>query len=531
MKTYKIWCVSLIVLLCASCTNDLLDPVPQDRLAKDLFWKTEQDAVYAATGVYSLLGNQWRYCAMDTYTDIAHWVLQWRGESGIEKNTYESNNSVVLSDWQYYYQIIETSSSFLENVVEVDMDGALKNRLIAEVKALRAFAYINLAMLFGDVPLVTTSLTVDEAKSISRTPVSGIWSFVSEELTAAAAVLPATYPAANRGRITKGTALGLRAKAMLYAGNYQEAKTAAKEVMDLGVYQLHNSYAELFDYAGENSAEIMFAREFEKNASASSNRHNIFQFFSANSLFTQQCQSVPCKPLVDAYLMKSTGLPIDNPASGFDPRNPYADRDPRLSHTIYVNGDALVNGSILNSLPGSGTGDDITSSAENVTPTGWYFKKWICASDFGNPARCGVNLIYLRYAEILLIYAEASVELGQIDQSVLDAINAIRERADVNMPKVTALDQSELREIVRRERMVELAMEGHRLYDIRRWRIAENVIPGTVKGMTYENSTGALVTIEMSGYVKEFKSNQHYLWPIPYRELTLNPNLTQNPNY
>ena len=534
MKTYKILYISLFTLIgLSSCTEDLLNPVPKDRLAKDLFWQTEQDAVYASTGVYALLGSQWRYCSMDTYTDMAHFVLQWRGESGIEKNTFESNNSVVLGDWQYYYQIIQASSSFLENVDPIDMNGELKNRLKGEMKTLRAFAYINLVMLYGDVPLVTTTLTVDEAKAFTQTSVSSIWNFITDELTAAAADLPLNYATSDYGRVTKGVALGLKAKAMLYAGNYQEAKTVAKAVMDLGVYAIHKSYAELFDYEGEQSSEIMFARIFEKNATATSNRHNIFQFFSVNSLFTQQCQSVPCKPLVDAYLMKSTGLPIDNPASGFNPRDPYNDRDPRLSHTIYVNGDELVNGAILNTIPGSGTGDDISSSAENVTPTGWYFKKWISAADFGNPARCGVDLIYLRYAEILLIYAEASIELGgaNIDQSVLDAMNAIRERPDVNMPKVTTTDQSELREIVRRERMVELAMEGHRLYDIRRWRIAETVIPGTVKGMTYENAVGALVTVELSGYIKEFKANQHYLWPIPYRELTLNPNLKQNPNY
>ena len=527
MKAYKILFISFFALMGVSCNEDLLNTLPKDRLASELFWKTEQDVIYASNGMYSVLGNQWRYTSMDAYTDIAHYILQWRDESEIERHTYDSDNSVVTNDWRYYYGIIQVSSSFLENVDLVEMNDDLKKRLKAEAKTLRAFAYINLAMLYGDVPLVTTNLTVGEAKSVSRTPVSSIWNFVSEELTAAAADLPLEQ--SDRGRVTKGVALALKARAMLYMGNYQEAKNSAKSVMDLGVHKIHDSYTELFDYAGERSSEIMFARQYAKNLGA----HSIFYFFTPNSLYTQQCQVVPTKPLIDAYLMQSTGLPIDDPAGGFDLKNPYKDRDPRLYHTIYITGDVLPNGNILNTLPGSGTGDDITSSAENVTSTGWYFKKYVSNEDYAVPNNCGVNLIYLRYAEVLLTYAEACIELGgqEINQTVLDALNELRERPDVNMPKVTTSDQSELRKIVRRERMVELAMEGHRLYDIRRWRIGEEVIPGTVKGMTYENPEGAFVTVELTGYVKEFNPNKHYLWPVPFTELVLNDNLIQTTGY
>ena len=117
--------------------------------------------------------------------------------------------------------------------------------------------------------------------------------------------------------------------------------------------------------------------------------------------------------------------------------------------------------------------------------------------------------------------------------SVLDAINELRARADVNMPEVTTTTQNELREIVRRERMVELALEGHRLFDIRRWQIGEDVIPGTIKGMTYEDpaSPGNFVTAELTGYVKEFNGGKHYLWPVPFTQIELNENLTQNPGY
>lgn len=528
MKTFKILIsICLLSVLMVSCDKDFLDTVPKDRLASDLFWQTEQDALYAATGIYSRLEDQWRYSSMDAYTDMAHFILQWRSESAIEKNAFASNENVIGDEWAYYYGIIQAASSFLENVDNVeDMDAALNLRLKGEAKTLRAFAYINLVMLYGDVPLVTTSMTIEDAKTINRTPVSQIWEFVSNELGDAALDLPVTQE--ESGRVTKGVALGLKARAMLYAGDYTEARSAATSVMGLG-YTIHSSYAELFDYAGESSSEIMFARQYAKDLDS----HEMFWFYTANSLYTQECQVIPTKPLVDAYLMQATGLPITDGASGFDPFNPYTGRDPRLSHTIYVNGDILADGSELNSLPGSGTGDDITSSAENVTPTGWYFKKYVNNSDYDTPWNCGVNLIYMRYAEVLLTYAEASIELNQIDQSVLDAINLIRGRADVNMPAVTTTNQGELREIVRRERMVELALEGLRLYDIRRWQIGETVLPGTVKGMTYDDpaNPGTLVTVELTGYVKEFNPAKHYLWPIPFNELELNESLTQNPGY
>lgn len=519
--------VSIITL---SCNGDILDTIPNDRLSQAMFWRTKEDAIFASNGVYSVLGDQWRYTSMDAYTDIAHFILQWRGESLVEKNTFDSSNKVFASEWEYYYKLIGASCTFLENIERVKgIEDDLKKRLVAEIKTLRAFAYINLTMLYGDVPLVKTTLSIEDAKSVNRTPQVAVWDFIAEELTSAATDLPMVQE--DKGRVTQSVALGLKARAMLYAGRYAEARSASKAVIDMGVNKIFDSYSKLFDYEGEKSSEIMFARQYTKNLDA----HSIFSTFTPNSLITKSCQIAPTKPLIDAYLMKSTGLPIENSTSGFDPKDPYKDRDPRLYHTVYITGDILPDGKKLNTLPGSGTGDDITTSAENVTPTGWYFKKYLSNADLKDPNNCGVNLIYLRYAEVLLTYAEASVEIGgtTIDQSVLDAINEIRRRADVNMPKVTTMNQDELRQIIRRERMVELAMEGHRLFDIRRWKIAEEVTPGSVKGMTYEDpkAPGTFITVELKGYIKEFKPEKHYLWPIPLQEVKLNKNLEQNIGY
>jgi hypothetical protein len=148
------------------------------------------------------------------------------------------------------------------------------------------------------------------------------------------------------------------------------------------------------------------------------------------------------------------------------------------------------------------------------------------------PNNGGINLILIRYADVLLMYAEAKIEEDQMDQSVLDAINEVRQRPDVNMPPITALSSQEnMRQIVRHERQVELAFEGLRYFDIRRWRIAETVVPGIVYGMTYTDANGDLKTVAQVGFQKVFNKDRDYLWPIPQRETELNPNLAQNPNW
>jgi hypothetical protein len=223
----------------------------------------------------------------------------------------------------------------------------------------------------------------------------------------------------------------------------------------------------------------------------------------------------------------TNGLAITAPGSGYDPANPYANRDPRLGFSVFLPGDILPNDKVFNPLPNSTTGDAVGSSFV-VSPTGFNIEKYVNKEDLAKPGNCGINLILIRYAEILLTYAEAKIELNQIDASVYDAINKVRQRADVNMPAITTdKTQAELRTIVRQERMVELAFEGQRFFDIRRWKIAETVMPGKVYGLTYKDAGGNLQTIEVPGFTKIWDS-KNYLWPIPQKEIELNPNLKPN---
>lgn len=508
-----------------SCSKDLLETTPNDRISKDIFWKTDQDATYAANAVYTFLDSPNEFVVWDAMSDIGHITLQWRDESIMEKGSYDATMSVVYNRWSSAYTGIQAANIFLDKVVLVKTTNqALIDRLTMEVRVLRAYFYIKLAFLYGDVPLVTTETTLDVSRKLTRTPVAQVWDFISKELTEAAAGLPNTQT--EKGRITKGAALSIKARAMLYAGHYTDAAAAAKEVMDLAVYSLYPSYQNLFSFAAENSSEVILDKQYIKDVLSS----NIFNLTTPNSIWPQVNSFVPTKKAVDAYPMNN-GKVISDPTSGFDPLNPYSNRDPRLKFSIYTLGDVLPNNKTYDPRPNSGTGDAIGSS-ENSTFSGFNVKKYINKEDMATPNNCGINIILLRYAEVLLTYAEAKIEANSIDQSVLDAINLVRARPDVNIPIITGITtQSELRKIVREERSIELAFEGLRYFDIRRWRIAETVIPGIIYGMTYVDQNGVLTTIALTGFNKAFDKNRDYLWPIPQRERELNPGLTQNPNW
>ena len=520
----KIFFAVIITTFLAGCSKDLLETVPNDRISTEIYWKTDKDATLASNAVYTYLEGVSIF-SWDGMSDIGHTNIPFAVNAVLERGQMDIQNGIVLNEWQNDYAGIRSANAFLANVDKVKTtDKDRIERLKGEVKTLRAYLYIKLASLFGDVPLVTTEITLEESRNVARTPVSEIWDFISAELTDAANVLPNTQT--DKGRITKGAALALKARAMLYAGRYPEAAEAAKQVIDSKVYGLYPSYQNLFTYAAENNKEVILDKEFVKDTY----KNNAFGYMAPYSQQASSSTFVPLKKLVDSYQM-TNGKDITDPTSGFDPYDPYKDRDPRLEYSIFTLGDQLPDGKIYNSKPGSGTADAV-GFTYLATTTGFNVKKYINKEDLGQPGNCGINIILIRYAEVLLTYAEAKIEANQIDQSVVDAINEVRQRPDVNMPPLAGIgSQEEMRNIVRHERMVELAFEGLRYIDIRRWKIAENVIPGKLYGMTYTDDNGTLQTIQIQSFEKTFDKSRDYLWPIPQKERELNPNLTQNPNW
>ncbi len=520
LSKYIILALAGAVLL-GSCQKDLLNTVPNDRISTEIFWKTDNDATLAANAIYTYMAETPdHFFGWDNMSDILFTNPTGPVEAAIKQGQYDALNSRISADWNTYYAGVRGANSFMAHVDGVQTtNAALISRLKGEVRALRAFFYMRLASLWGDVPLITTELSLSESQQVKRAPVSQVWDYVAGELDSAALLLPVKQT--DLGRMTKGAAMAIKARAMLYAGRYDVSAAAAAQVMASNTYSLYPSYKNLFSYAAENNAEDILDIQFLADVYPS----NIFQVLAPRSV-NANSKWVPTKAMVDMYQMKN-GLPITDGASGYDPANQYANRDPRLSYSIFVPKDTLPNGKIFNSLPGSTTGDAVGSSFV-VSPTGWNVKKYVNKEDLSKPADGGINIMLIRYAEVLLTYAESMIEQNKLDQSVYDAINKVRQRGDVNMPPVaTGQTQEQLRDIVRNERTVELAFESLRYFDIRRWKIAAAVMPGNVYGLTYKDTDSSLKTVEVPGWTQTW-NDKLYLWPIPQKEIDLNKNLLPN---
>lgn len=501
-----------------------LNTDPTDRIVSSYFWKTESDALMGVNAIYRTIGD-YDYFYFDCASDIAFNQTSWERAHllGSGSQNAETMNWSV-DKWKESYITIQRTNELLEKIEDVkDITLEKKNRIKAEARFLRAFTYTDMIALWGDVPFTTKLLNFKDG-DLPRSSKNEIFEFIVKELGDIEQYLPEKYEGADVGRVTKGATKALLARVYLRENKYAEAKVAAKSVMDMNVYGLYDSYEKLFKYAGENCKEVIFDKQYIPT----NYKNDASKLLSPLSSLGES-RIVPLKKLVDAYEMEATGKPITDPTSGYDPLNPYEGRDSRLKATILTPGALMYNQQIFNPIPGSSASVDVVGSSNlNVSRTGFNFRKYVNPEDLAeNNNNCHNNIILLRYADILLTYAEAKIETDDIDNSVYDAINDIRRRA--NMPEITTgKSKAQLVEIIRHERMVELALEGSRYFDIRRWKIAETVMPGVVQGITYMKD-GNFITVNAE--TRKFNKNRDYLWPIPQRERNVNSNLTQNPNY
>jgi starch-binding outer membrane protein, SusD/RagB family len=509
-----------VALLAAGCDDEFLTTLPPDQVSSAIFWTQQKDAELAVIALYNQNQGEQLFLRLDAATDNA-WAQQAFDEwYTIGQGAVDALNSRINGSWNTSYTGIRRANEVLANIdkIEVISPASLRDRLKGEASFWRAYHYINLINLYGDVPLFLTPISIEEGEAASRTPRAQVADQILKDLDYAASVLPTTYAGTERGRVTKGAALAFKARAALYEGRWAVAEDAAKAVMDLNLYRLQANYADLTHYAGDTSAELILTDVREKGVRG----QGIFGSIAANSLLGVSTIT-PLRELIDSYQMKD-GLPtsqstLDTPAA------PYADRDPRMYATVLYPG-ASYCGVAYNSLPGSKGGDEVRKDF-NTTSTGFQFIKYVDCADRTDRGNSGIDFILMRYADVLLMHAEAKIEQNELDQSVYDAINAVRTRA--GMPAITGgKTQAQLRDALRYERRAEFVLEGRRLFDIRRWRIAEQVMPGQKYGIDYVDG----------GQVKKwiadarlFNPARDYLWPIPQRELGLMPNLTQNPGY
>lgn len=524
LRKYKVLCLAGLLGM-MSCES--LDQYPLTQLNENGFWNTEKEVLFAVTGLYNGWESGSQIFYMDCVSDNSNNDFAHEGFQALGNGTATATNPGNAAS-RYSYTTIRRANWILENIDSAPISQELKKRLIGEVRTIRAYRYIDLVTLFGDVPLIKNTLTIAESQ-VPKSPKEEIYQFLEEELTAAAADLPSVAP--EKGRMTKGAALGFLARVYAFQNKHQEVAKTTQEIIDLGVYELFNDYASLFEQANEGNAEVISDIQYIQND---------FGYTSLGIMLPNSIGGwssiVPLQSLVDSYEAMD-GRPISE-SSVYDEQQPYLNRDPRLSATIVYPG-ASYNGKYFDPL---GDTNDHPTSADNASNSGYNYRKYIQnPSSYSNVWNVGVNIIVQRYAEILLLNAEAKIELNTIDNSVFENINLVRQRA--GLPKVDATQypsQNTLRELVRRELRVELAGEGRRRFDIVRWGIAEQVMNGPVYGSLSKGSvdpaTGEVTFTNLTERFfvenRTFVKGKNEYWPIPQTAIDASKGvLIQNSGY
>lgn len=536
---YRNLIIASIILAVAGCKK--LDIAPTDRFSDLTFWTVDVNVNNALNNNYSLLYNSSLYFEPEALSDNAY------SPSG-DLNLIASGNATSLTakfagDWASYYKTIKSVNIFLDNV---DQNKTLPQATIARMKAenqfMRAFALFNLSKWYGDVPLPDHDLTPEEAQVIPRTSKAAVSDYIIAQLEAAIPNLPSKdqLPASENGRITKGAALALEMRTFLYQGNkMNEVVSVCEKLINnqstYGNYALSPSYGALFSdpATNKNNSESILSLQYVPTVRTWQN----FWDFAPRTVGGRVSAMAPTQELVDDYVMLN-GRGIKESGSGYLESNPYINRDPRLTATVVYDRYTWVNPNNTTKTiyikPGSDPVqpglDEYSPGSQSASATGYYWRKYfdpIALSSFVS----GNNLHLFRYAEVLLSYAEAKNSLGQMDASIwAKTIGALRSRAGFTDAAALAYPSGDLTNIIRRERRAELAMEGLRADDIRRWKVAEVTMNGFAHGARFatdQNIDGGYIRTQQ----RKFNPARDYLWAVPSSEVSLNKNLTQNPGY
>jgi len=559
-KRYK-WLVGVMVVTFTtfSCKKDLLDIKPIDFVSDAAVFQDITLTNQFVNDIYgSLLSGferrdfgydqDWArgFSTLDMMTDDieGHNDLPMNRVQAGDLNAHFSEGTQL---WAVNYSLIRKANTLIARVDGVPTTNTtLRNRLKAETKFLRAFAYADLVKSFGGVPLITAEQNVNDDLEVPRNSYDECVAFIIKECDEAAAVLLPSYPDAELGRATKGAALALKARVLLYhasplnnpnniASRWDDAAKAAQQVMNLApaTYDLYPDYYQLFMTKAGNK-EVIFAKKFGRPNRTHQSAWMLHMSFTPTGWGGWGAFHAT-QNLVDAFEMRTTGLRPDEPGSGYDSQNPYANRDTRLDKAMLMNGSQFkgITVETFQSADLAVFPDGNANSRTNGdrTKTGYGLRKFIDEKNMTADAvyQGGDNdWIYMRYAEVLLNYAEAKNEFSGPDGTVYDALDKVRARG--GLPPLTRnFSQITLREKIRNERRVELCFEEHRVYDVRRWKTGMTYFNGPVYRMNVIKNTNGSIT-----YTKAILENRVYkesynLFPIPQIEMERNRKLTPNP--
>ncbi len=552
MKRKILFGLLLSALLSVSCKKGFLDRKPLDELIDETFYTNEETLQLAVNGCYAYLKGK----ATLDYENLGDNTLNSSTNDymRIASGNFANDLGTLNSEWATDYDGIRRCNAFLENYKKAQGRENVKESMASEVRFIRAYTYFYLTQFFGDVQLITKTLLITDPEVYgTRNKKAEVVDFILKELEEAAVNLPLTATGANLGRITKGAALALKARVALYNQKYDIAEKAAKDVMDLGVYQLYTTatpataYNDFFTYKGKIknavNKETILARIYSAEQLSYHNMSREAQVPDQASRWN------PTKSLVDAYLCID-GLPINkSPLYKEDTyANIFKNRDPRMPQTILQPGSlwgGRQDGQNIASTATWGTFTTpkfISNKLGSVTITGYYFTKYVEPSTVAAVTRDENDIHLIRFAEVLLTYAEAKLERGTLTQADINiTINKLRDRVGMKPMIITELTANgmDLQTEVRRERRVELALEGQRYFDIIRWKqgnlLAEDV-KGMKKSLAFRASDVANLPADAQGYIiantgRVFTDAKNYLWPIPLTQIQRNPALGQNPNW
>lgn len=516
MKRTIIYCLLLIFSLpFTGCMEDYLDLYPEDKITSANFPESEGDIKLLLNGGYALLREKeiynqglFGFGVSDGATPNAY---NWGSDEIFNKlgngRLSASDGGIVTFRWTRCYAIVSRANYLLSCLEEVNLSAEAKALYTGEAHFLRGLAYSVLAESYGGVPIITSTLSTEEARTINRASVEDTWKQAIADYDIAIGSLKADAP--EQGRATKGAALGMKMRAYLYQGKYKEVLACVEEIEGLKKYGLFTSYEGLFDPKNEGNKEVLFDIQYIEGENAQGCFIDQYCGTGTGS-WTRGSRYVPTDNLVAAYETVD-GSPVN-------PSDPYANRDPRLAFTVVLPGSYILGHRFPNYLYPGGAFNHPGNRLKHLSTRKYRVQN---EADLPTSGQSYINDIILRYADVILSKAEALIETdGSVTEAIL-LINRIRtERDDVKITLLpTTLSREQAREKLRQERRVEFAMEGRYWSDVKRWKIGKDIYPLVIK-----DHTGSVIDTKFPGGYLEY----YDLLPIPDSECSLNSNLVQN---
>lgn len=542
-----------------------LEQYPTDKYTDANYWQKPENVRAALYKAYSQCWNAGKYWNNNIISDDGCGLRHAQDEMNISIGTSLTTTGRYSGEWNECYKTLRTVHTIFENLDRMTVDDSFKERMVAELRYIRAFAYLRLTTWYGDVPFYTKNPTLEESKTVTRTSAEQIKAFIHSELEAVSKILPKNtdLPVSETGRYTCGAAVALNARAYLLDNDFENcAKECAKLINsgEYGSYDLAEDFHSLFNKHRGYGGEAIMTVEFAKEGGADNilRGWDVSKVFPNSLISTETPICTPTQELVDCFLKRDGTEAADDDYEGRDLRFyttiAYNGCEIELPHSglAKVKGKTIVDGE-EKWVIGEGIyvcytdPDDEAAASKNDpnlkdsynktdtrTPTGYYNLKNYDPATVSADKQSYKALMEIRFGDVLLMYAESMAETGKMTSDIWDkTVRRLRERAGFNPGFCTYRDlpAAELRAEIRRERRCELAYEGRRVFDLRRWAVLDDPSVKT-EGKAFLTSRPTGAPFDNGNTIEINKAyDMKYWFAVPQEERDINPKLTQNPGW